>query len=362
MSKRKNDMKLFRVFLLSLAVMLTSNLSLAAQEKNYSVRFQSGQSSAVIKGSLTGREVINYKVSARAGQILKVSLSGSNPQTYFNVFLPGAYPNGAAYAVSSQTSPRVPTLNRFQTALPSNGSYTISVYLFRAAAQRGDYTSYTLDIGIDNGGTATQLPLTPGEGPAVGGGAGFSRVTGVGSSDRLNVRRGPSTANAVLFRIRNGEVVRNHGCTSQSGSRWCKVNRISHPSVIGWASARYLVAASNPGSAQQLPGGGATQLPGSDALVPGSNFHATGTIPCASRQGGSFRNCRYGVIRHGRGNATVVITMANGTTRRIEFEGGRPVSSNSSAGIFGEHINGMVVVSIGTNETYRVVDEIMFGG
>lgn len=118
------------------------------------------------------------------------------------------------------------------------------------------------------------------------------------------------------------------------------------------------------------PGGGATHLPGStpgrpthlpgDALVPGTRYHATGSLRC--RIDGRKDQCAYGVVRRGGGDATLVITMPSGVRRTIEFQAGRPVSSNSPAPVYGEWSVGDVTVSVGDYERYRVADAILFGG
>lgn len=67
---------------------------------------------------------------------------------------------------------------------------------------------------------------------------------------------------------RNGDVLRNRGCQMTDGQRWCGVER-PDGSGRGWVAGRYLRESS----------GAPSQANPSDALVPGTNYHATGQIP-----------------------------------------------------------------------------------
>jgi hypothetical protein len=72
------------------------------------------------------------------------------------------------------------------------------------------------------------------------------------------------------------------------------------------------------------------QRPG-DALVPGTNFHATGTLPCAREARGPMAQCRFGVTRtRGRGNGHVTVFWPDGGSRVIFFEDLTPVRYDES--------------------------------
>ncbi|WP_343115853.1 SH3 domain-containing protein [Ostreiculturibacter nitratireducens] len=319
-----------------------------SETRAYRVQFPAGSTGATLRDTITGYESVVYRLSARAGQAMTITLSASNSSTYFNVYGPGRGPGDRALATSDIMGPMVPGLNRFQGQLPETGDYRISVYQFRSAARRGERSSFTLQVNITGG--AAQLPGGP---PVANGDPAFWRITGLTPGDRLNVRSGPSTSYRVIDRLASGEIVRNRGCSlNPSGTRWCQINRIGQPGNTGWASARYLTAA-------REPAGGATQLPG-DALVPGTGFNATGQISCTID--GRARQCDFGVVRRGNGDGTLTITMPGGARRNIEFLAGRPVSSNSPAGIFGEWSGDDVTVFIGTYERYVVPNAVLFGG
>lgn len=111
------------------------------------VKFPQNTTSTVIKGQVKGDQFIDYRVRASAGQTLVVSLKTSNLQNYFNVLPPGS--DGVAMFIGSSSG------NNFKGLLPSDGDYTLRVYLMRPAARRNESSNYTLTIGV------TGKPLAP---------------------------------------------------------------------------------------------------------------------------------------------------------------------------------------------------------
>ena len=111
------------------------------------VQFAKGTSSAVIRGRITGRQYIDYTLRAAAGQRMTVSLKGSNDANYFNLLPPDS--EGPAMASGELLD------NRFDGLLPDDGVYTIRVFLYRAAARRGEQSDFTLSVGV------TGAPLKP---------------------------------------------------------------------------------------------------------------------------------------------------------------------------------------------------------
>ena len=90
--------------------------------------------------------------------------------------------------------------------------------------------------------------------------------------------------------------------------------------------ARYRIEISATGAAAAA----APSRPG-DATVPGTNFHATGQIPCARHAGQPMAQCRFGVERtRGRGNGQVTVFWPEGGTRVIYFEDLTPVRYDQS--------------------------------
>ena len=88
------------------------------------VTFAKGASSVTIKGRLKGDADVDYQVRAGAGQTLAIAMTESNPQNYFNVLPPGSE---TAMFVGQDGGD-------FQGILPTDGVYTVRVYLMRPAA------------------------------------------------------------------------------------------------------------------------------------------------------------------------------------------------------------------------------------
>jgi len=110
------------------------------------VQFATGASEATIKGVLMGDQTVDYRVRAGAGQTLTVALKGSNAQNYFNVLPPGSA-DVAMYVGQDGGG--------YKGVLPTDGDYTVRVYLMRPAARRNETSNYTLTVGV------TYKPLAP---------------------------------------------------------------------------------------------------------------------------------------------------------------------------------------------------------
>jgi hypothetical protein len=328
---------------LSGAAGVTQTLELRA----YRVTFSAGSVGTTIRETIEGKETILYRIAARKGQVLQVTLDSTRGTAFFSVYGPGRGPGDTPIARSDELGTTVPALNRFQGTLARDGDHTVAITLVRSAANRGDRVPFTLSLRVTDG--AVQLPGGPAV-PDVPKDA-FLKVTGVGAGDRLNVRSGPSTGNRVLFTLANGTVVKNLGCeVAPGGMTWCNIHPVGQPGVLGWASASYLAGTRDPGSATQLP-----EVPGAAKPV-----IATGTIACVLEL--IPLDCRYQVTRRGGGDATLSVARPFARDRVIEFLAGRPVSSNASADVWGEWKGDTVVVSIGPKERFTVPKRVLFGG
>ena len=102
-----------------------------------------------------------------------------------------------------------------------------------------------------------------------------------------------------------------------------------------------------------------------DALVPGTNYHATGKVPCSMGEGQLTTYCSYGVIREGNGSGMVTITKSNGSTRTIFFEDGKATGYDRSQADTGEFIStkdsDLFIIHIG-QERYEIPEAVIFGG
>jgi hypothetical protein len=138
---------------LGCALFVACSLAMAADGiETRPVRFAKGASSATLKGTLKGDQTIDYKLGAKAGQTMRVTLKSSNASNYFNVLPPGS--NDVAVFVGSTDG------NEWKGQLAADGEYTIRVYLMRNAARRGEKANYTLTVGI-TGSAAPALGAAP---------------------------------------------------------------------------------------------------------------------------------------------------------------------------------------------------------
>jgi hypothetical protein len=144
------------------SVMIAATQVRAEGIRSERVQFAKGTSGAVIKGRLKGREVVDYKLGARAGQNMIVDFETSHTANYFNILAPGE--TDVAFFIGSLDG------GRFEGELPANGDYTIRVYLMRSAARRAESADYRLKVSI---GAKTNRPATENSQDARVPGTGF---------------------------------------------------------------------------------------------------------------------------------------------------------------------------------------------
>ncbi|MFZ4286825.1 g-type lysozyme inhibitor [Variovorax sp. HJSM1_2] len=106
------------------------------------VHFAKGASSTSLKGTVKGYESVDYRLSAKSGQTLTVTLKASNTSTYFNLMAPGATTE-AIYNSSLDAAG-----NSYKGELQHDGEYTVRVYQMRNAARRGNAAT-TLTLAVD---------------------------------------------------------------------------------------------------------------------------------------------------------------------------------------------------------------------
>ena len=115
--------------------------------RSQTVQFAKGATSAQLRGSIKGYASVDYKIDARAGQTLSVTMKPSNASNYFNINPPGS--DGAAMFIGSSQGAEATVM------LPTDGIYVVQVYLMRNAARRNETSNYTLTVGV------TGKPLAP---------------------------------------------------------------------------------------------------------------------------------------------------------------------------------------------------------
>ncbi|RLA38865.1 MAG: hypothetical protein DRR42_28060 [Gammaproteobacteria bacterium] len=95
-----------------------------------------------IKKTITGRQEVNYKLGAKAGQSMVVILNTDNASNYFNIYAPGKGPGDEALFVAAMNG------SRYEGVLQADGEYTVQVFLMRNAARRNEKANYTLEVEI----------------------------------------------------------------------------------------------------------------------------------------------------------------------------------------------------------------------
>lgn len=116
-----------------------------AQLRQEAIRFAPGATSARVTGSLRGDADIDYLVTARAGQVITVTLAAKNASVNMNVLPPGSEEALFIGSISGTT---------FEGPLPRDGQYRIRVYLMRSAARRNATASFTLSVSLTGGGSS----------------------------------------------------------------------------------------------------------------------------------------------------------------------------------------------------------------
>ena len=109
-------------------------------------RLQANARPLVVKDRIQGREGIDYRIRARAGQLLNVSLTATNRQTYFNLI-----PAGSEEAMFIGSTSGL----KAQRMIPADGDYLVRVYLMRAAARRAESSRFSLQVSLSG------TPLVP---------------------------------------------------------------------------------------------------------------------------------------------------------------------------------------------------------
>jgi hypothetical protein len=222
-----------RSILLALAVL--SPMAASAQDtRTIDLRFPRGASGTTVSDSITGYQAINYRLGVSAGQRMSVQLDTDNLSNYFNITAPGASEALFNGSISG---------NSTNFVIPSSGNYVISVYLMRNAARRSETANFSLTTYVEAGAAVAPRPTPPAVNQpnfadGLEGGPDYWQVSGLSGGDTLNVRAGPSTSNSVIATVRNGDTLRNLGCTMNGSTRWCQIE--TQRGARGWVAGRYL--------------------------------------------------------------------------------------------------------------------------
>lgn len=126
-----------------IAAFVAFGLPAAAQSVS-DVQFEAGNYGTMIGGTVVGNQFADYRLGAKAGQEMFVQMisvtSDGTGAVYFNILPPGS--EGEAIYNSSVDG------DTATVPLPSDGTYTIRVYLMGADADEGKATSFNIDLSI----------------------------------------------------------------------------------------------------------------------------------------------------------------------------------------------------------------------
>lgn len=103
--------------------------------------------------------------------------------------------------------------------------------------------------------------------------------------------------------------------------------------------------------------------PKADALVPGTRYHATSTVPCEPGYT-QARQCEAGVVRRGTdGTATVELRWVPSGNRRILFVKGKPEAADvPQAFTLSRNERGDYVIVFRGDERFEIPEALVFGG
>ena len=119
--------------------LLTSVLSMASDNINSNtIHFDKGSNGTIIKSTVTGDDVNDYTLEAKAGQMMHIGMNSQWPHPFFNVITPDNHAifNGS---LSGDT---------FEQRLMSSGKYTVRVYQMGGARDERKTSAYALTFKI----------------------------------------------------------------------------------------------------------------------------------------------------------------------------------------------------------------------
>ncbi|GEO85468.1 MULTISPECIES: SH3 domain-containing protein [Alphaproteobacteria] len=210
---------------------------------------------------------------------------------------------------------------------------------------------------------ATLLPATVGAqelqvipAPDLGGNpsddAAIWHVYGLMPDDMLNIRSGPGPAFRVIGALQESQPVRNLGCSERDGGFWCRVSTYDQPRISGWVNGRYITD-------EWVQPGGRLLQDDEERVIPGTAYHATGTIRCQTLGDPRVGACAYGVVRNGP-FAEIDLTFPDGYTRSLSYRAGR-FSAKDGSEVRSRKQGGVAIVTINGEETFHIPDDVVMG-
>ena len=180
----------------------------------------------------------------------------------------------------------------------------------------------------------------------------------VTARDGLELRDAPAGDAPVLATLAPGAILSNLGCAQSGGRIWCEVRPLRSRSG-GYAAADGLRPAHGPD--------GTVPMGIDDSLrrAQEGDFDAGGTLPCAQIRGQPMAECSFAVARSGGGDATVVVTFANGFRRMLFFSHGEFIRGDATMSGTGRdtdwHRDGDRHIIRVDDQRYELPDTAIFG-
>ncbi|WP_299470730.1 hypothetical protein [uncultured Roseibium sp.] len=175
----------------------------------------------------------------------------------------------------------------------------------------------------DDSGLPPGSQKTPKEG-------GPRRLEVVASKAALH--ESPSSGSNLIDTFEQGTVFSNMGCDGPADQIWCEV-RPFRGGAKGYVRSKVLQAARGPDG--NVPMGEDT----SKGRAGKRDFDAKGTIACAQERGQALGSCSAAVARDTGGDATIVVTFANGFERKLYFVHGEFVRASATMSGVGRDID-----------------------
>ncbi|MET1415469.1 hypothetical protein ABVF61_24570 [Roseibium sp. HPY-6] len=199
-----------------------------------------------------------------------------------------------------------------------------------------------------DGGLAPGLQKTPNE----GGPRRFEVAT-----IKAALHEAPSSGSKLIDTVEQGTVFLNMGCDGSADQTWCAV-RPFRGGAKGYIRSSDLQAARGPDG--NVPVGEDT----SKGRAGKRDFDAEVTIACAQERGQALGTCSAAVSRDVGGDATIVVTFANGFERKLYFVHGEFVRASATMSGVGRDIdwrlqNGVHMVRV-DDQRFELPDPFVF--
>ncbi len=183
-------MKAYVILVLAAGLVLSA-AAVADDARIVRIQFDSGTSSAVVTDRIAGHEYVLYKLRAREGQFLTVSLRPDNQSADFNIYIPGRGPGDEALYSSATGGDR-----KYHGQLYAGGDHTVSVFLNRNAARQEQVANFDIEFELSPLET-TGSAVNPAESACL---AAVAKQVGGGDVSTISVKQGENATN-VLVRV-----------------------------------------------------------------------------------------------------------------------------------------------------------------